>query len=199
MGQRLIISIETMGESIAKLYYHWSAYTASALDETKKVVDYIYNHNDETIKELQLRLVRFCETNGGGIRGDEAEFEYVQNMFPNETFKTEGYSRNYGLIALSENGMADLQSWSEGDVIINLDDDEINFGVYACYEDFEEYVSERAEWDDEFEGITLEEIPDIGYDIGWINIEDLDNVIAAVDKANADVVRYGNEIFELTC
>ena len=199
MGQRLIISIETMGEPIAKLYYHWSAYTVSALDETKKVVDCIYNHNDETKKELQLRLIRFCEENGGGIRGDDYEFEYIQNMFPNETFKSDNYSRNYGLIALSEKGMGELQSWSEGDVIINLDEDEINFGVYAGYESFEEYAEERKEWDDEFEGITIEDIPDIGYDIGWINVEELDAVIAAIDEANEDVVRYGNEIFELTC
>ena len=199
MGQRLIISIEKDGMPISKLYFHWSAYTVSALDETKKVVDCIYNHEDETVKELQLRLIRFCEQNGGGIRGDDYEFEYIRNAFPGEVFKTNDYSRNNGLIAISEKGMEELQFWSEGDVIINLDEDEINFGVYAGYEDFEEYVEERQEWDDEFEGITLEEIPDIGYDIGWISVEELDNVIAAVDEANADVVRYGNEIFEFTC
>lgn len=199
MGQRLIISVETMGEPIAKLYYHWSAYTTSALYETKKVVDCIYNHEDESVKELQLRLIRFCEQNGGGIRGNDYEFEYIRNVFPNETFKEDNYSRSYGLIAISEKGMDELQSWSEGDVIINLDEDEINFGVYAGYESFDQYVEERQEWDDEFEGITLEEIPDIGYDIGWIAVEELDAVIAAVDEANADVVRYGNEVFEFTC
>ena len=199
MGQRLIISIEKDGMPISKLYFHWSAYTVSALDETKKVVDCIYNHEDESVKELQLRLIRFCEQNGGGIRGDDYEFEYIRNVFPNETFKTDNYSRSYGLIAISEKGMDELQSWSEGDVIINLDEDEINFGVYAGYEDFDEYMEERQEWDDEFEAMTLEEIPDIGYDIGWIQVSELDKVIAAVDEANADIVRFGNEIFEFTC
>ena len=199
MGQRLIISIETMGEPVAKLYYHWSAYTVSALYETKKVVDCIYNHEDESVKELQLRLIRFCEQNGGGIRGDDYEFEYIRNVFPNETFKTDNYSRSYGLIAISEKGMDELQSWSEGDVIINLDEDDINFGVYAGYVSFDEYIRERQEWDDEFEGLALEDIPDIGYDIGWIQVAELDKVIAAVDEANADVVRYGNEICEFTC
>lgn len=199
MGQRLVISIETMGEPIAKIYYHWSAYTVSALYETQQVVKCIYNHEDESKKELQLRLIRFCEENGGGIRGDDYEMKYIQDMFPNETFKSEDYSRNRGLIAISEKGMDELQSWSEGDVIINIDEDEINFGVYACYECFDEYIEERKEWDDDFEGMTLEEIPDIGYDIGWISVEELDNVIAAVDEANADIVRFGNEIFEFTC
>ena len=198
MGQRLVISIETMGEPIAKIYYHWSAYTVSALYETKDVVNCIYNHQDETIKELQLRLIRFCEGNGGGIDGKKEEFEYIQKMFPNETFKTDDYSRNRGLIALSEKGMDDMQSWSEGDVIIDLDEDEINFGVYAGYEGIDEYIKERQEWDDEFEGIPLEEIPDIGYDLGWINVSEIDKVAAAVDEAKANPVRFGNEIFELT-
>lgn len=198
MGQRLVISVETKGEPIAKLYFHWSAYTSSALYETQDVVHCIYNHKDETIKELQLRLIRWCEENGGGIDGKTDEFEYIQKMFPNETFETEGYSRSNGLIALSEKNMQEMQYWSEGDVIIDLDEDLINFGVYAYYESLEEYIENRQDWDDEFEGITLEDIPDIGYDLGWINVSDIDAVVKAVDKAGDEVVRFGNEIFELT-
>ena len=199
MGQRLIISIETKGEPIAKLYYHWSAYTESALYETQQVINCIYNHKNESIKELQLRLIRFCEKNGGGIRGDDYEMKYIQNMFPNETFKTEDYSRNRGLIALSEKGMDELQSWSEGDVIIDLDEDEVNFEVYAGYESFEEYVEYRRECDDEFEGITLEKIPDIGFDLESFDALEVGTIIAALDEARSDVVRNGNEIFELVC
>ena len=98
MGQRLVISIEKYGMPICKLYYHWSAYTISALHETKNVVHCIYNHKDETMRELQLRLIRFCEANGGGIDGNKEEQEYVQRMFPNEKFLTEGYSRSNGLL-----------------------------------------------------------------------------------------------------
>ena len=198
MGQRLVITVNHQGKDLAKIYYHWSSYTVSALWETQKVVNCIYNHEDETERELQLRLIRFCEENDGGIRGDGMEFAYIRNRFPGEDFKTDGYSRNNGLIAISENGMKDLQSWSEGDVIINLDEDLINFGVYASYESFEEYTEERKEWDDDFEGLTLEEIPDIGYDIGYIDVENLDEVIAAVDAADSNPIRNGNEIFELT-
>ena len=198
MGQRLVISIETDGNPIAKLYYHWGAYTTSALYETQQVVDCIYNHKDETIKELQLRLIRFCEANGGGVDGNEKEQKYIQAMFPNEKFLTDGYSRSRGLIALSAKGMDDMQSWSEGDVIIDLDEDIINFGVYCCYDDLDEYIENRQDWDDEFEGITLEEIPDIGYDIGWINISDIGKVVEAAVKIRDGIARYGNEIYEFT-
>ena len=198
MGQRLIVSLTKNNRDIAKIYYHWSAYTVSALWETQKIVNCIYNHKDETEKELQLRLIRFCEENGGGIRGDDMEFAYIRNRFPGENFKTDGYSRNDGLIAISESGMQGLQYWSEGDVIINLDEDLINFGVYASYESFEEYIEERKECDDDFEGLELEEIPDIGWDLGYIHVEDLDAVVEAVDVANSNPIRNGNEIFELT-
>lgn len=198
MGQRLIISIDTMGETIAKIYYHWSAYTTSALYETQQVVNCIYNHKDESVKDLQLRLIRLCEKNGGGIDGNKEEFEYIQKMFPDEKFIEDGYSRSRGLIALSEKGMNDMQSWSEGDVTIDIDEDLINFGVYSDYESLEAYIYERKEWDDEFESITLEDIPNIGYDLGLINVDELDDVIAALDEANSSVVRNDNEIFELT-
>lgn len=67
MGQRLVVSIQNEGREIATVYYHWSAYTVSALWEVSKLVKRIFNHQDETEEELKLRLIRFCEENGGGI------------------------------------------------------------------------------------------------------------------------------------
>lgn len=198
MGQRLVITVKNNGKDLAKIYYHWSSYTLSALMEAREVVNCIYNHNDETEKELQLRLIRFCEENGGGIKGDGKELSYIQNMFPNETFKTDDYSRNRGLIALSEDGMDDLQSWSEGDLDIIIDEDIILNGVYWSYEDLESYKESRAEWDDDFDAdMQLEDIEDIGYDLSEIDIEDIDAVIDALKRVNDFVVRDGNEIYEL--
>lgn len=198
MGQRLVVSIESIGECLAKIYYHWSAYTVSALYETQKIVDCIYNKKDETKEELLLRLIRFCEANGGGIDGNEDEFNYIKGLYPNQTFKKDGYSRNNGLIALSKNGMEDLQGWSEGDVTINIDEDVVHCDVYNYYESLLEYNEERAEWDEDFKnGIPLKDVPDIGYDLANIDIEDIGAAIEALENANGYVVRYGNEIFEL--
>ena len=129
MGQRLVVTIENNEKEIAKIYYHWSAYTYSALLETQKIIGCIYDHKDEAESELLLRLIRFCENNGGGINGVKEEFEYIQSLYPDETFMTEGYSRNDGLIALSKNGMASMQDWSEGDVFINLDTERASFSI----------------------------------------------------------------------
>ena len=50
MGQRLVVTIEKGDRNLCKIYYHWSAYTYSALLETKKIINCIYNHKDETEK-----------------------------------------------------------------------------------------------------------------------------------------------------
>lgn len=198
MGQRLIITVKNNDKDLAKIYYHWSAYTLSALMEARDIVNCIYNHKDETEKELQLRLIRFCEENGGGIDGNAREIQYIQNMFPDETFKTNDYSRNRGLIALSEDGMDDMQSWSEGDLDIIIDEDVIINSVFWGGYGFDEYKENAMENDEDFDpDITIDNIPDIGYDLSEIDIEDLDAVINVLSNNREFVVRYGNEIFEL--
>ena len=199
MGQRLVCTIETNEKKLCNIYFHWSAYTYSALLETKKIIDCIYNHKDETEKELLLRLIHFCEENGGGIRGTDDEFKYIQNLYPNEIFKTDNYSRNEGLIALSEKGISDLQSWSEGDVYINIDTDEVDFCVYAGYESLDEYIRERESWDDDFDRTELNNIPTFDFDLGYFSVSDIDAIIASLDSIGNDeyVIECGGEICEL--
>lgn len=197
MGQRLVVTIHNNEKELCAIYFHWSAYSFSALLETQKILNCIYNSEDETESELLLRLIRFCEENGGGIRAQDDEFAYIEALYPNETFKKDDYSRNYGLIALSEKGIQDLQSWSEGDIDIYIDEDKICNGVYSYYESIDDYNTEHSEWDEDFEPVTLEDITDIGYDLGEISIYDIDDVID--ELRNVDwVCRNGNEIFELT-
>ena len=42
MGQRLVCTIETNEKKLCNIYFHWSAYTYSALLETKKIIDTAY-------------------------------------------------------------------------------------------------------------------------------------------------------------
>lgn len=202
MGQRLVVSVETMGRSIAKLYFHWSGYTGDSLYVTRDIIHCIYNHDDETERELQLRLIRFCEQRGGGINGgssDSEELKYIQAAYPDETFKTDGISRSDGLIALSESGMTEMQRWSEGDVYINLDEDQVDFCVYCGYESLAEYNQERKSWDDDFEELTLEDLDYVDYDLGIFDVKDVDDLIDAFEKAedNQNVLNFRGEIVEL--
>lgn len=197
MGQRLVVTIKGGEERLCNIYYHWSAYTMSALYQTRDLINCIYNREDETKEELLLRLIRFCEKEGGGIsNGPEGEeWKYIQNLYPNETFKADGISRSDGLISLSEKEMDVSQSWSEGDVDINLDEDMVRFGVYGWYESFEEYNEERQEWDEDFEDMSLEDIPSIDYDLSYFATADIDAIIEDLYE-KGELVRCGNEIFE---
>ena len=76
----------------------------------------------------------------------------ITTTYPGEKFKSEEISRSDRLIAIDEDSMEEMQSYSEGDVYINLDEDMINFGVYAGYEHLDEYL-EIIEEDDDFEDI----------------------------------------------
>ena len=200
MGQRLVVSVQNNGKELATIYYHWSAYTVSALYEVSKLAKCIFNHKDETEDELKLRLIRFCEDNGGGINGNPIEFKYIQDLYPNEVFKRENYSRNDGLIDLSESGRKQSHSWSEGDVELYIDEERINNGVFGYFESYDEYCDEVRSWGEDYEDdlLAFEDIPDIGYDLGDIEIADIDKVIKALESTKEHFVRHGYEIYELT-
>lgn len=196
MGQRLVVTVKRDDEDVCKVYYHWSAYTTSALLETKKILDFLNEHRYAPKKELQLQLIRFCEKNGGGIDGFDRE--NIQKLFPKEKFKADGYSRNEGLIALSEDGMDDMQKWSEGDVEINLDNDTVYFDVLWVCNDFKEYKKERCEWDDDFKDITINDIPEINFELTQFSIYDIDKVFKEIESLNNNfyAARYKDIIYD---
>jgi len=193
MGQRLVITVIQNEEDIAKIYYHWSAYSLSALQETREVLDCLLN-NDNPIKDLRLRLIRFVESRGGCIDGgsESEEFKAIQEMYPNEKFKSDG-SRNEGLIALTEDGMNSIQSWSEGDVDINLDYGMIYNSVYWS-DDFDYY---KEQWEEERKNLKLEDIPEYNINISEISFNELDNIISFLNKYHGYEYRIGNMVYSL--
>lgn len=196
MGQRLVITLERNERPIAAIYYHWGAYTSSALHYTREIINCIYDeeYENETDTEKLLRLIKFVESNGGGITGDEYERNYIQSLYPDETFKSENYSRNDGLISLSEQGISKLQGWSEGDVFIDLGNDEIDFCVFCGYNSIEEYAEERKSWDDDFDESEIGEIPKLNCELGYFKVEDIDGIINAIDETQAYVVNCNGTI-----
>ena len=151
MGQRLVVTIENNEEELCKIYYHWSAYSISALMETRDIINELFDEYNE-IEDIRLRMIRFVESDGGGIKNgkDSDEWKYIQNAYPNEIFKEEGISRNCGLIAISEDGMNDLQDWSEGDIIINIDTHRVINLVNWFYDSVYDYNNNRKEWDSDW-------------------------------------------------
>ncbi len=195
MGQRLVVTVKKNQEDVCKLYYHWSAYTTSALMETRDIIQWI---NECEGDDLRLHLIRCAEYNGGGINysADGHEWNYISRLYPDHAFKSEPISRNNGLIAISEAGMDEIQCWSEGDVEIDVDNRTVNFMVFSGYDSLEEYEEERMSWDEDYEKQSLEDIKNIGFDLGSFDFDDIEDVIAAVEDEDF-IVRNGNEIYEM--
>lgn len=195
MGQRLVVTVKSTGEDLCKMYFHWSAYTISALMEVRDMMaEFPMETNSK--EDAILYFIRYCEEYGGGIDGgmDGKEWNYITNKYPNYKFKSENINRNRGLIAISEDGMDKMQSWSEGDIYINLDEMTVHNELFLYYDDIDEYNRELADREDE--SITLDEIPEVG-EIGDFDLEDIDDVIANLEDIPGYVCRNGNEIYEL--
>lgn len=165
MGQRLVITVRKEREDVVKIYFHWSGFSVSALEETRSLLKEI-GTKEENIKKLQLNIIRACESMGAGSE----EFSYVCSLFPNVNFKGDP-NRNFGLVALSERGMNEMQRWGEGNIVIDLDYNRIYNSVFCEYHSLEEYEVETDQRADE----VYCYVPDV--DITDFRVEYIDEVI----------------------
>lgn len=192
MGQRLVITIHAFSEDIAKIYYHWSAYTTSALQEAKDIIDNV-NWFDTTNKdELILRITRQLEKCGGGV--DIRDREAFKEKYPNEAFEDD-INRNYGLIAITECGMKELEHWSEGDLTIDFDAEKVYNEVMFAYASDEEFKQERKDAGFEDDDVDVKDIKRLLFDPTEVHFFALDSAIKALD--DLQFCRYFNQIYEL--
>lgn len=87
------------------------------------------------------------------------ELEYIQSLYPGETFSTD-VDRNNGLVYMSKDGMADAQAWSEGDAWIDLDTETFSHEINWPYHGKDDYI-ERLSYDrcgDESDEETVDEL-----------------------------------------
>ena len=152
MGQRLNIEMKSKGKVVANCYYHWSAYTMTALQLTKEIIsnfDSIQDNND--VK----RAVKLLESTGAGYD-----------------------NRNTGLIATSEEEMNDTRYWEEGRVTIDMYNKKFDFNVFFTRydeDDINEILGEHpniVKYDDfPLENIPFEKIDEYTNMIYDINTE----------------------------
>lgn len=119
-------------------------------------------------------------------------------MYPGEKFKETNISRNNGLIALSEEGMNDLQDWSEGDIQIDLDYDEISNDVHYIYENIAAYNESHSDWDKNFAPLSLADLPLINHSLSNFSVFDIENIIDELSYVKGYVCQDKNGcIYEL--
>lgn len=195
MGQRLIVTVRSIGEDICKMYFHWSAFTISALAEVRDMMAE-FPMETKSKDEAILYFIKYCEKNGGGISGGygSKEWDYITSKYPNEKFKGSNINRNQGLISISKEDMDDTQHYSEGDIIINLDDMTVHNEVFFSYSNIDEYNQVLIDRGNDL--VTLDDIPKVR-EIGDFDLADIDDVIATLETLSGFVCRNGNEIYEL--
>lgn len=193
MGQRLVITIHAFNEDIATIYYHWSAYTTSALQEARDLIDNVDWFNTTSKDELILRITRQLEKCGGGVSIHDREA--FKKKYPNETFKDD-INRNYGLIAITKNGMEELEHWSEGDLTIDFDAEKVYNEVMITYVSDEEFRQDRADAGFEDDDVDVKNIQKILFDPSEIHFFALDSAIKTLD--GLQFCRYFGQIYELT-
>ena len=116
MGQRLVITGIKNHTPIFNIYYHWSAYTESALNEADQLLKYLLR--PENYNDLVLSAIKYCELNGGGI-GLSEELKEAQRLYPDHDFKTDGISRNNDVDQSNEEyGYENDEKLKDSDILV---------------------------------------------------------------------------------
>lgn len=177
MGQRLVMTIKENDNNLMKVYYHWSAYTISSLIEAQRFIDEYLSDDLEEIKDTKLRCIRALE-NVGARLDNETEFEEFKRLYPNEELLDTNLSRNKGLIGITEKCMDNIQSYSEGDIILDLTSQTVCCACISGFEDIEEY----NEWNDA--DTKEEDIEHLSIDLDNIPFEEIFDVIDLLENVD---------------
>ena len=144
MGQRLVLQFyktQDAAEPLATIYYHWSAYTTSALSEIDTIIS---NFSDDFDDRSDIeKLIQIYVGTSGVVMGDAEEFERLTGIRQNP----DRLNRNTGLMAISQEEQDGLLSWSEGTVLIYLDTKTFDFAsLFFPYdmEDFKYFYDDEA-------------------------------------------------------
>lgn len=174
MGQRLNIEIVNGDTPLVNCYYHWSAYTESALRITAQIIDEYYE--SESIVGLKM-AVELLEATGGGVNKEEREAILKSpEKFGHINFK-DAVDRNRGLISVTEGGMEETRKWEEGRVTIDLGSETFNFET-AWFDPFDVYVEDCC---DEDEDVKIEDFVKCPYDLACVPFSEIDGLISLVN------------------
>lgn len=172
MGQRLVILnstpfIQTNDQiDTSAIYYHWSAYTDSAVVEITNLRDSVEEYYDQYYNSTSNRIDFFnlaCLNTISGIAPQyEESIKYIESL-TNQPYDSSHVNRNDGMIGFTPTDIDHIQDWSEGTVNINWVFDENGYPDFEkstfCYEslvnswDIEEFKDAFDKTDSDVEKI----------------------------------------------
>ena len=188
MGQRLVILnstpfIQTNDQlDTNAIYYHWSAYTDSAVVEITNLRDSVEDYYDKYYNSTSNRLDFFNLACLNAVSGIAPQYEesvrYIESL-TNQPYDSSHVNRNDGMIGFTPTDIDHILDWSEGTVDINWVFDE--YGHPDIYKSTFCYESLVSSWD-------VEEFKDA--------FDKTDSDVEQIKKIKLDVDLYQVPLYE---
>lgn len=187
MGQRLVIEVVKNGRSAGTFYYHWSAYTLSALEEAKSLIEALDEADTKTFPSTQRALIEIARTKKSGL-WSEAEAMWISQHFGGTDTNMER-DRNEGVLALSKAGQENMRAWAEGSITLDLDHRTVSNDVFDGAYDLDDLNESLEEFG--FEKRSEEDIPGISIDIASFDFGEVGKLMG--ELADCDFLFAYNE------
>ena len=162
MSQILVVNVIEEGERICNIYFHWSAYSDSALCELLKVKKIICGEKFETsvyddkTKKIQKVTLDFSPKNndvvlqiinclamfGGGLDPDDVET--AKKWWPGVEVPV-AKSHSEGVVSITERTMSESDWFAAGFATIDISSETACNECFFCYDNKEEYEESTGE------------------------------------------------------
>lgn len=143
MGQRLNLEIVNNAGVLANSYYHWSAYTGSAIELTEIALRAFYEA-PEDLSSLGLAVFMLQETGAGVYKEENDRIAKDKDKWNLGIQFQDAIDRNRGLLSVTKHGIEETERWEEERVVVNIESERIDFGVLFEYSS-DEYNDDYGE------------------------------------------------------
>lgn len=141
MAGHLYLNCKRNGETFALIYYYGRSETAFALNQTKSLINYIY---DNIENDYRYNVIRFVERNGGALASGDNNRKYAQKLFPYKTFYRG--ARDYGLVILEPTLIHSILFQviyeTASQVVIDFDNDKIEWNVFRYWSNMNAFMND---------------------------------------------------------
>lgn len=193
MGQRLNIEFYVNNKAIVNCYYHWSGFSDSAMEETRRLIHHLQDYDFSNMPEEEIKFIVIRALEDYGARLEKTDLEEAKKLYPERKFSNEGIDRNEGLIGITKQSMDNTRGWEEARVNIDLTDRCFDIEGIFYYSDEKEIKDFYDHTDEEVEDFkkNLFKIPTER--IGFERVDEIEDYVNNMnyieyDKANDEFV-----------
>lgn len=128
MGERLVIINQIDGQNVNAIYYHWSNYTQTAVQEVLALSDGIQTYYDDIDHKTPYSPIDTfnlaCLESISGISSENTESRDYYQKVTGEKYEVDKLDRSFGIIHFTENDIMDAIDAAEGTVYIDWEIDD---------------------------------------------------------------------------